>query len=335
MIVEVQEFATSGRYADYFTDEMIDMGAISPELARIVCRRKDLGRERIGVSHQFLEDAETYHRKYFKPHYFKSLIEQALCRAGFAEQRPRILDLGAGSGNSVIAALELLDPRLVVAVDISPQLLAILRDYLDRWEGLRADCALVCMDACENAYQPNRFDLALGAAFLHHMPDPQRALSAIHTALRPGGHAIFFEPFENGHAVLSLAYQEIMGRVGRLRPMDKSVCKTLCRIIRQIETVRDATPEVRNSLDDKWVFTRGWLEELRQTAGFQRLTVYPIQVADDPFSHQTRSLLRVALGATPDALPRWAWDILRRYDTAFSEHLKRELLTEGAIILTK
>lgn len=335
MIVGLREFVAGGRYAGFLADELIDMELISPAFARILCRKCDLGREPIGVTRQFLQDAETYHRKYFKPAYFKHLIAQALARLEYGQRQPAVLDLGAGSGNSVIAALELLEPRLLVAVDISPQLLAILRDYLDKLAGGSSDCALVCMDACENPYRHDSFDLALGAAFLHHMPDPQRALAAIHAALRPGGHAIFFEPFENGNAILALAFQEILDCTGRRRQLDGHVTRLLTGTIRHLETVRWASPEERNRLDDKWVFTRGSLEELQQAVGFQRLTIYPIHPTEAPFSRQAETLLRVGLEAPPEALPPWAWTVLNRYDSAFSDHLKRDLLIEGAIIMTK
>jgi len=223
----------------------------------------------------------------------------------------------------------------MVAVDISPQLLAILRDYLESREDLSTDCILLCMDACENAYRPEVFDLAIGAAVLHHMPDPQQALAAVHHALRPGGHAVFFEPFESGNAILALAFEEILDCNAGRRGLDERVTGLLSGTIRHVYSLRHINPKMRNRLDDKWVFTRLWLEEIQQAVGFRRLQIYPLHPTDMPFSRQTESLLQMGLGAGPDALPRWAWSILRRYDGVFSEHLKRELLIEGAIILSK
>src|SRR5207244_8311540 len=86
-------------------------------------------RSHVGVTAQFLEEAGTYHQRYTAHGYFRNLIEAAVRRAGIGEVHA-VLDLGSGSGNSVVPALELFPTADIVAVDISPQLLAILKQFV-------------------------------------------------------------------------------------------------------------------------------------------------------------------------------------------------------------
>src|SRR5438067_6621796 len=163
----------------------------------------------LGVTRQFLEDAGQYHERYTSHGHFRVLIEEALARCG-VRSVSSVLDLGAGSGNSVIPSLELFPQAHIVAVDISPQLLAILRNHLDRNLHDSERVLTVCADAASDIYVPASFDLCIGAAILHHVMDPQEVVSSVMRALKAEGHAFFFEPFEGGHALLRLAYRRIL-----------------------------------------------------------------------------------------------------------------------------
>jgi len=50
----------------------------------------------------------------------------------------------------------------------------------------------------------------MGGAILHHLLNPEKAIKGAYRALKKGGYAIFFEPFENGNSILELAYSEIL-----------------------------------------------------------------------------------------------------------------------------
>jgi SAM-dependent methyltransferase len=63
---------------------------------------------------------------------------------------------------------------------------------------------------------------AVRPAILHHLLDPQSALAAVHHALKPDGVAMLFEPFENGNAVLMLAYESIIAQAAT-RPIRNDV----------------------------------------------------------------------------------------------------------------
>src|SRR6266704_3719056 len=186
-----------------FAEPLIELGTEVPAFAGIYTPQSFHGATKVGVTSQFLENAEQYHKSYFDTGYWNFLLGNALDAAGSPGAPKRIIDIGSGSGNSVIPLADRFPQAGIVATDISPQLLAILRDFLRR----RPDSerfALVCVDATAAAFRAGVADLAVGAAILHHVLDPARVIGSCFRALKPGGWAIFFEPFEAGNTILKL-----------------------------------------------------------------------------------------------------------------------------------
>lgn len=344
------------------------MGTLgTPEMAGIYIPQAEIGQTRVGITNQFLEDASLYHEKYSNTDYFKSQLARALSRLGELPASPRILDIGSGSGNTVFPCLELFPDCSIVATDLSPNLLKILFDHAEGQANAAGRLVPVCMDATRDYYQPGSFDLVIGAAILHHLIDPEAAIRAAGRALAPGGHAIFFEPFESGMAILRLAYSEILARDEANKQLPRGNAKDtprglIDRLLGRSSTETPRPPELPHEvwahlkqsiqdwtvrsgidkshpffqiLDDKWLFTRAYLEPRAKAAGFDELTLYSMLDVTDQFRRQTEVLLQLSIGVRPDALPDWAWQILDSYDRLFSAELKQELLIEGAIILTK
>lgn len=90
-------------------------------------------------------------------------------------------------------------------------------------------------------------------------------------------------------------------------------------------------------LNDKWLFTRSFFDCIRVELGATDLRVRSLHDPQAPFTAQTVTALTAYGGLTcPDALPQCAWDVLRRNDEdAFSLDLKRDLILEGAVVITK
>ena len=311
-------------------------GPERPDLEGIVIPRSEIGREPIGVTRQFLEDAGDYHEKYTATAYFKALLEQALARCKIDLDAPVILDIGSGSGNSVFPCLELFADPHIIATDISPDLLSILARHV-RELGRESQVVTVCVDATRDLYRGKSFDLVVGAAILHHLIDPADALAAALRALKSGGHAIFFEPFEAGHAILRLAYKEIIRHQDRSKPEEARALRVLEAMVRDIEVRAgsDKSAPIFEQIDDKWLFTRGYIEHIASRANASRVEIHPLHVTPSPFTDETRTNLRLAAGLGPEALGDWAWDILNDYDSAFSQDLMGDLMTAGAVLLTK
>ena len=243
--------------------------------------------------------------------------------------------LGSGSGNSVIPLLEQFPKAQIVASDISPQLLAILRDYSAK-NGMGERLSLVCMDAGKDFYVPNTFDLVVGAAILHHIVDPANLLKAIFGALRPGGFAIFFEPFEDGNAIIRLAYRQIL-KCSQASTLDPKITKFLqCMSdYLSIPMDRPRSDPIFQSTDDKWLFSRNYFYELGEKLGAKRTITYPIHDTKRCFSAQTETLMRIGFQLPPEAMPVWAWAMIGDFDSLLSSRVKEELPIEGCVIFCK
>jgi len=100
--------------------------------------------------------------------------------------RGRILDLGSGTGTGALALLQRFEGSEAIALDISAQLLDRLRDKArDLGVADRVRTVQVDLDAAWPDIDP--VDLVWASLSLHHMADPDRALTEVFTALRPGG----------------------------------------------------------------------------------------------------------------------------------------------------
>lgn len=221
---------------------------------------------------------------------------------------------------------------MVIATDISPQLLAILRDHLNAHPAYRDRFALVCMDASNDRYRKGKFDLAVGAAILHHIIEPERVIRACESALRPGGTAIFFEPFEIGHLLLRFAYREIIAQAEKRRDDSAGIAMLRVLYADYAKRGRDTDDPIFAQLDDKWMFSRGFFESFRHQGHWRECRVYPIHDHAQPLTRQTQVHLAL-MGAEPSALSAWAWRTLRDFESAFSEHARREFIFEGAIVM--
>jgi ubiquinone/menaquinone biosynthesis C-methylase UbiE len=323
------------RVEDLFAEPLIDLGADDERFRGILTPASAVGAAKVGVTAQFLENAEEYHRAYLHVDYWRWLLDNAL-RAAHDLGTPRtIIDIGSGSGNSVLPLAERFPEATIVATDISPQLLAILRDFIVARAEHPERFGLVAADASAANYRSGVADLAVGAAILHHILDPARVLASCHRALRPGGWAIFFEPFEAGNVILNLTYQRLLAQASATERASEGM-RFLERMVADY-TVRSRprTDPIFRALDDKWMFTRSYFERIRDDQGWAELIVYPLNAADTPLRNQAAVHLKLGAALPPEALPAWAWTIIDETDAGMSADLKREWMQEGAVLLRK
>ena len=101
---------------------------------------------------------------------------------------PRALEIGAGTG---YFSLNLASAGVIGAAtctDISPGMLETLeRNAL----ALDLEVETVACDAAELPFEDESFDLVLGHAVLHHLPDLDRVFAELHRVLAPGGTLFF------------------------------------------------------------------------------------------------------------------------------------------------
>jgi SAM-dependent methyltransferase len=116
------------------------------------------------------------------------------------DETSTLVDLGAGTGGLALAAAPLC--RRVVAVDVSPAMLAALRERVAQRRLTNVECVRAGFLTYEHEGEPADFVYSRNA--LHHLPDFWKAIALRRVAamLRPGGvlrlHDLVyaFEPVE-------------------------------------------------------------------------------------------------------------------------------------------
>jgi ubiquinone/menaquinone biosynthesis C-methylase UbiE len=322
------------------TVPMGDLGSIDPRWAGIYS--PNYGDEEVHkfIHRQFLEDASTYVELYQNVEYWKYLVGRGLEQAEVGSPSPLVLDLGSGGGNSVFPLLDLIPRASIVASDLSLPLLKILKDYMEERYAERS-FAVAQLNAEEIFFADSQFDLVVGRAILHHLFSPEKTLAECARVLKPGGSALFFEPFEAGHQVLALTLRSILERdrrrCGDEEPIEPAVVRffeALCQDW-EVRKGEDKSAPQYLQIDDKWLFTLDYFERVAREAGFREVAVSPIQLGPHLFSEKVDALLRIGLQMTAAVLPRWAFRCLTDADRAFTEEARRHLVFEGIVVLRK
>ena len=288
------------------------------------------------ITDQFKANAQDYHLRYSASDHFEELFRNALDATGVRHAaEPLILDVGSGSGvNSIVPCLELFPGARQVATDLSPELLGILAQHLD---GTAAEARVVCvvMDAMGDELQPGTFDLVTGASILHHLVQPELGIRAAGRALKPGGHAIFFEPFD-GYGLMRLAYERILAEAELRRDtLDPSIDRALRGMVADIAFRTQPAPNAAEfaNMDDKWLFSKFYIEAYARAAGFEGISFVPHN--DHATLYRDTASIQIRLSTGLDTpLPQWAIAILDSFDAAISLQMKRLNMLEGTIVLT-
>jgi ubiquinone/menaquinone biosynthesis C-methylase UbiE len=316
-----------------------DLGRRNPAWSGILSPEYDDETVNKYIQKQFLEDAATYAQRYQDTAHWKGLLQEAQRHFQLDSDQPLILDIGSGAGNSVFPLLELYPHANVVASDLSVPLLKILKDYLQQHYPARS-CLVIQLNAENLPFQDEQFDLISGGSILHHLFAPEAALKECARILKAGGSAVFFEPFEIGNQILAIVLKDLI----RLSEWDRRLKALEPEIVRFLEAVcfdyksrlgTDKSSPQYLQMDDKWLFTKDYIERMRRQGGFSNVIIQPINVFNSLFSTRVEVLLHLGLGTPPSALPTWAWEYLREMDDHFSDGLRPELFYEAAIILRK
>ena len=118
---------------------------------------------------------------------------EALIDAANLSSGERVLDVGCGAGAIALEAARRVRPGgSVLAVDISPDLVAVARDRFARARAEEVD--LVEADAGAYPYDEGALDVVVSRNGLMFFDDPDAALANLARALRPGGRIVFTAP---------------------------------------------------------------------------------------------------------------------------------------------
>ena len=206
---------------------------------------------------------------------------------------PRALEIGAGTG---YFSLNLAHAGVIGAAtctDISPGMLETLERNARE---LDLDVETAACDAAELPFEDDSFDLVLGHAVLHHLPDLDRAFAELHRVLAPGGTLFFAgEPSRHGD---------------RLAGVPKRAALRLAPAWRRAIRARPAPPHDGGSEDhslealvDVHAFTPGDLLVHAERAGFDGVRVQGEELLANWFGWFNRTL---EASANPADIP-WAW----------------------------
>jgi ubiquinone/menaquinone biosynthesis C-methylase UbiE len=112
------------------------------------------------------------------------------------------LEIGSGTGYFSLNLLQLGAIQSLTATDISAGMLKRLATTAD---GLGLEVETVQTEAEELPFEDESFDLVLGHAVLHHIPDLDKAFAEFRRVLRPGGAIAFGgEPSRYGDRLAAL-----------------------------------------------------------------------------------------------------------------------------------
>lgn len=147
---------------------------------------------------------------------------------------PRVLDLGVGSGLSVVEMARAVPARQHVGVDLAARM---LRRARARGLAEGFPVPLLRADVTALPFRDGAFDGATGHSILYLVDDPAAALAELRRVLRPGGQIAFLEPragapplrppFRDGlrHG-LAMALWRTMSRLHR-RYDERALCAAL------------------------------------------------------------------------------------------------------------
>jgi ubiquinone/menaquinone biosynthesis C-methylase UbiE len=206
---------------------------------------------------------------------------------------PRALEIGAGTG---YFSLNLMQDGVIGAAtctDISPGMLDTLEANA-RQLGLDVETA-VC-DAASLPFADESFDLVLGHAVLHHLPDLDRAFAEFQRVLAPGGTVFFAgEPSRHGDKIAAVPKRAAI----RLAPAWRRALKLRAAPL----TAGNEDDHALEGMVDVHAFVPADLEQHARAAGFEAVRVRGEELLANWFGWFNRTLEATAV---PGDIP-WGW----------------------------
>jgi ubiquinone/menaquinone biosynthesis C-methylase UbiE len=205
----------------------------------------------------------------------------------------RSLEIGAGTGYFTLNLLRAGMIAEATCSDISPGMLVALRANAER---LGLEVRTEQVDAERLPFADESFDLVLGHAVLHHIPDLERAFAEFARVLAPGGTVLFAgEPSRYGD---------------RLARVPKRAAGALAPLWRRALGARAAAAHEHEAPDaalegfvDVHAFAPGELARAARSAGFADVRITGEELLANWFGWTNRTLEATA---EPEDVP-WAW----------------------------
>lgn len=242
----------------------------------------------------------------------RKLIGSAELSRGYGHS----LEIGAGTGYFTLNLLEAGIVKEATCTDISPGMLSSLATNAERL-GLQVRTAQA--DAESLPFADASFELVIGHAVLHHLPDLERAFSEFHRVLAPGGRIVFAgEPSRFGDQLAAAPKRGAVALAGLWRAALRA---------RPATQASGPDPGAAHEhglerLVDIHAFVPAELQQLARAAGFQGVKIRGEELVANWFGWFNRTL---EASAIPDDVP-WGW---RMY--AFRGYLALQRLDEHVL----
>ena len=227
----------------------------------------------------------------------------------------RALEIGAGTGYFIINLVRSGVVSEAVATDISPGMLEVLSTTA---AGLGVEVETAACEASALPFEDASFDLVVGHAVLHHLPDLDAAFREFRRVLRPGGVIAFCgEPSRHGDRISAWPKRGAMA----VAPL----WRTLMRAGERRSNGNGAGPSEEDLLEgvvDVHAFTPTELTSHARGAGFEDVRVSGEELAASLFGWANRTLEATA---EPSDVP-WVWRMYAYRGYLLLQRLDRSLL---------
>lgn len=228
------------------------------------------------------------------------------------------LEIGAGTGYFTLNLMRAGVVERATATDISPGMVETLRRNAGRL-GLSVETAVAEAEALP--FADESFDLVVGHAILHHVPDLGRAFEEFARVLRPGGVLMFAgEPSRQGDRVAAVPKRAAW----RAAPLWRAALRA--RPVEHGGGNGDGfgAPEdhALEAQVDVHAFTPGELAGFARAAGLQDVKVQGEELLANWFGWMSRTL---EASADPDTVP-WRWKFFAYRGFITLQEVDRRLL---------
>src|SRR5947209_16825598 len=228
----------------------------------------------------------------------------------------RSLEIGAGTGYFSLNLLQAGVVAEATCTDISPGMVRTLAVNAAR---LNLSIKTARADAESLPFPDSSFDLVLGHAVLHHLPDLDRAFDEFYRVLRPGGWIVFAgEPSRLGDRLASVPKRGARA----LAPLWRSLVRAGPLQPGQASDSHGAEDHALERLVDIHAFAPGDLVRLAERGGFRGVRIRGEELVTNWFGWFNRAL---EASADPDQVPM----LWRQY--AFHGYLALQQLDERVL----
>ncbi len=184
-----------------------------------------------------------------------------------------ILEVGCGMGDLTfaLATSGRLSSCDIYAFDHSVESLRVAHQSIKPRNGNRL--YLSSQDAAAPGYSDGSFDFVIGSAVLHHILDYPQFLASTYRILKPGGRAIFSEPFADGY-IWPCAIVLMACRALKIEPAQAGGLAAFILENTSFRLQNASNLPALDSLTDKHYFRNDSLSTLARELGFAKVTFH-------------------------------------------------------------